>query len=296
MAPHDPLFKRLLRVFFADFLRLVAPTVAERLDLSAPVFLDKEFPSSGPPEKSRIVDLLARVPLRADRSKALLVHVEIEAQARKSMGKRLRDYHRLIQTLHHEQILSIALYLRGGKQGVREEVLEEDLVGPGLSAFRFLAFGLEKCLAREYLARPEPLAWALASIMDPKPWSRTRLKLGCLQRIQEAPLKETERIELVKCIETYLQLTPSEAEDLAWLGTLPERSVKTMNLLYIETWEDRMKAQGARKVVLGLLEERFGAVPEEVRNRLEKVRSVDRLTRLAQKAANAKSLKSLRLG
>jgi len=299
MAPHDPLFKRLLRVFFADFLRLVAPTVAERLDLSAPVFLDKEFPSPGPPEQGRIVDLLARVPLRADRSKALLVHVEIEAQARKSMGKRLRNYHRLIQTSHHEQILSIALYLRGGKRGVREEVLEEDLVGPGLSAFRFLAFGLEKCSAREYLARPEPLAWALASIMDPRPWGRARLKLGCLQRIHEAPLKEAEHIELVKCIETYLQLTPQEAEEFAWLGT-PERSVKTMNLLYIETWEDKMilkgKGLGAQHVLLGLLEDRFGPVPDEVRVRIEKIRSVDRLTRLVQKAAKAKSLKSLRLG
>jgi hypothetical protein len=146
MAPHDPLFKRLLRLFFADFLRLVAPNLGERLDLSTPVFLDKEFPSPGPPEKGRIVDLLARVPLLADRSKALLVHVEIEAQARKSMGRRLRDYHRLIQTLHAEQILSIALYLRGGKRGVCEEVLEGDLVGPGISAFRFLAFGLQKVL------------------------------------------------------------------------------------------------------------------------------------------------------
>jgi hypothetical protein len=60
MAPHDPLFKRLLRTFFADFLRIVAPDLAERLDLGATVFLDKEFPSPGPPEKSRIVDLLVR--------------------------------------------------------------------------------------------------------------------------------------------------------------------------------------------------------------------------------------------
>jgi hypothetical protein len=296
MAPHDPLFKRLLRMFFHNFVELVAPEIAGRLDLSAPVFLDKEFPSPGPPEKGRVVDLLVRVPLQDDKSKALLVHVEIEAQARKGMGKRLKQYHHLIRTLHDEQILSIALYLRGGKRGIREEVLEEDLTGPGLSAFRFLAIGLEKCSAREYLAKPEPLAWALASIMDPRPWSRARLKLGCLQRVREATLKETERIELVKCIETYLQLTPREAEEHVQLSSPRERSAGTMNLLYIETWEDRIEARGARKVVLGLLEERFGAVPEEVRQRLDRIRSVDRLTRLAHKALTAKSLKSLRLG
>jgi hypothetical protein len=69
-----------------------------------------------------------------------------------------------------------------------------------------------------------------------------------------------------------------------------------MNLLYIETWEDRVEARGARKVLMSLLEERFGALPEEVRTRVEKIRSLERLSRLAQKALTAKSLKSLRLG
>ncbi len=45
MAPHDPLFKSLLRTFFAGFLRLVAPDLAARLDLASVAFLDKEFVS-----------------------------------------------------------------------------------------------------------------------------------------------------------------------------------------------------------------------------------------------------------
>ena len=67
MAPHDPLFKSLLRNFFAGFLRLVAPELAARLDLSAVAFLDKEFPASGPPAASRVVYLLARVPMHETR-------------------------------------------------------------------------------------------------------------------------------------------------------------------------------------------------------------------------------------
>ncbi|HSS52414.1 MAG TPA: flagellar assembly protein H, partial [Thermoanaerobaculia bacterium] len=69
MAPHDPLFKRLLQKFFVDFLRLVAPDVAVRLDLSAPVFLDKELLLPGDPG-SRVVDLLVRIPLLVDRGRA----------------------------------------------------------------------------------------------------------------------------------------------------------------------------------------------------------------------------------
>jgi len=294
MAPHDPLFKRLLQVFFRDFLELVAPEIAGKLDLSAPVFLDKEFPSPGPPETSRIVDLLARVPLKEAGSKALLVHVEVEARARRGLGERIRSYHRWIQTRHEGQVLSIALLLHGGKGGVHEERLDGDLAGPGLTVFHYLSFGLSRCSSVAYLAKPQPLAWALASLMDRRPWSRAQLKMNSLARIAEARLEEPRRLELVNCVETYLQLSPGEAEEFPLLAIPETRRAAAM--LYKVTWADKMMGEGARQVLLGLLETRFGPIPDEVRVRLEKIRSVDRLTRLAQKALTAKSLKSLRLG
>ena len=67
-------------------------------------------------------------------------------------------------------------------------------------------------------------------------------------------------------------------------------------MLYKVTWEDRMMSEGARGMLLELLEERFGPVPDEVRDRVEKIRSLERLNRLARKVLTAKSLKSLRLG
>lgn len=68
------------------------------------------------------------------------------------------------------------------------------------------------------------------------------------------------------------------------------------SLLFRTSWADKMMGEGARQVLLGVLEQRFGPVPDETRQRIEKIRSVDRLTRLAQKVLTAKSLKSLRLG
>src|ERR1700712_107987 len=101
MAPHDPLFKSLLRTFFAGFLRLVAPGLAARLGVCPPIFLDKEFVSVAPPRTRGIADLLARVPL-AGTGRFLLVHIEIEARARGGMGHRLRDYQRAIQARHED--------------------------------------------------------------------------------------------------------------------------------------------------------------------------------------------------
>jgi len=298
MAPHDPLFKRLLQRFFVDFLRLVAPEVAARLDLSAPVFLDKELLLPGDPG-SRVVDLLARIPLLVERGRVLLVHVEIEARARRGMGERLREYHRWIQSRHSGQILSIVVYLRGGRGGVREEIAREDLAGPGLPGFRYLSFGLERCLAAAYLSRPEPLAWALAALMNPAPNRRAHLKLDCLRRVAGTSLDDAGQIELVNCIETYLQLTPEEAEEFASLGSLKDRRTHIVSTSLF-TWTDRVgiegEKKGMRRVLLALLQARFGALPDDVRQRVEKIRSEDRLSRLATKVLTARSLKAMRLG
>lgn len=226
MAPHDPLFKRLLQRFFIDFLRLVAPDVAARLDLSTLVFLDKEFSLPDLPG-SRVVDLLARIPLLGDGGRTLLVHVEI------------------------------------------------------------------------YLSRPEPLAWALAALMNPAPHSRARLKFDCLLRVNGASLDDEGSGQLANCIESYVQLSPEEVKELASLGSFKDRRTQIVSTSLF-TWTDRVEIEGEKKgmrrVLLALLQARFGSVPDDVRQRVEKIRSEDRLTRLAERVLTARSLKEMRLG
>ena len=245
------------------------------------MFLDKEFPASGPPDASRVVDLLARVPMHDTSGKAILVHIEIEARARPGMGERVRRYHHRIQTRHEGQILSIVLFLKGGEGGICEELMHSDLAGPGLTPFRYLSFGLAKCPAVDYLAKPEPLAWALAALMDCGGWSHARLKMSCLARIAEAPLNDQERHQLANCVETYLELTPEEATEFSLLATSQTRRTHAMSLLYKLSWADKMMMEGERRGIQGVicdqLEERFGSVPEEIRSRIQSIESVDRL-------------------
>jgi len=293
MAPHDPLFKSLLRAFFAGFLRLVAPDLAARLDLGAVAFLDKEFVATAPPRTHGIADLLARAPLQGT-GRFLLIHVEIESRARRGMGGRLRDYHRAIQARHEEPVLSIVVYLKGGPAGICEQELDGDLKAPGLTSFRYLSFSLSRCSAAEYLAKPEPLAWALAALMKRGGMSKAELKRACLTRILEAPLTDAERIELVNCVETYVQLTSGEAEEFSLPGIPESRRARTM--LYKVTWADKMMGEGARQMLCSLLEDRFGSVPEEVKAKLQRIRSLERLNRLAKKVYSVESIQDLRLG
>ena len=52
--------------------------------------------------------------------------------------------------------------------------------------------------------------------------------MSCLARIAEAPLSEIERAELVNCVESYVRLTPAEAEEFLLLGTPASRRVRAM--------------------------------------------------------------------
>ncbi len=320
MPRHDSIFKALLRSFFADLLWLVVPDLAGLLDLR-PLFLDKEFFTVE--GQRRELDLLARVSFLDEDRESLLIHVEVEARATSGMGRRLWRYRNQIQAVHDSQVLSIVLYLHRGGAGVQSPALFETAIIPALESFRYISFGLAGCEAAEYLSRPEPLAWGLAALMRPGALTRPALKLSCLRRIGTADLDEARRILLVDFVEAYLELNSDEAAEYARLYEVREnREVRTM----ATTWSERIAAQSReeglqagrqvgrregrkegrqaglqeglqalKKILLGLLEQRFGPLSEATRERVEAISSLDRVTRLSERALTARSLASLRL-
>jgi predicted transposase YdaD len=177
-----------------------------------------------------------------------------------------------------------------------------------LTPFRYVSFGLSGCRAAEYLAKEEPLAWGLAALMDYRPLSRAQHKLACLRRIAAGDLSSRERFLLVNCVETYLQLSPAEAEELAALQPREgDQEAKAMSM----TWADRMVEKGRkegfqlgrhegrrealRDVLLLQLGRRFGTLPEGVREQVEAIDSVKRLTRLTEQVLVARSLDDMEL-
>jgi hypothetical protein len=183
---------------------------------------------------------------------------------------------------------------------VRQSTWRKIEEGLRLVAFTYLEFGLGPSPARKYLARPEPLAWALAARMRPGEWSRARLKLECLRRIAEAPVDEARKFVLVNCVETYLELVGSEHEEYQdMLQEKPNRTIADIEV----TWADRLRAEGRqegrhegmRQLLLHQLEQRFGELPPGVRRRLEGLASSEELQRLADRVLTAASLDELDL-
>ena len=323
MTSHDQLAKNLFRNFFSDFLRLAAPDVAAQLRLDGADFQDKQEFTDWPAGERREMDLLAAIPILdrdADGSEThILIHIEIEAEARAGMAERLWQYYMQLRLRHGRTVVPLLVNLRGGKPGVHREELSEGFGEPATARFSYRAFSLSGCLSEEYLSRPEPLAWALAALMRPGRWSRAEQKIECLRRIALADLPTNDRFLLGNWVETYLQL---DERDLAEYERLRDLVVNTEVRAMEMTWAEKMEveytekgvqrglqqgvaqgiaqgvAQGVEalhRVVLRLLSQRFGAVPETVQRKVEAIDSMDSLSNLAAKVLEAKSIDDMGL-
>ena len=297
---HDQVFKDLIGRFLPDFLTLVAPGPAARLDMTRWTLLDKETFTDWPQGKRRELDLLAEVPLAGTGGRTALVHVEIEARYRPELRPRLAGYYMQIRLRHGRPVLPIAICLRRGRPGIHRESVADDDLGDEIGCFRYYAFGLENSRAEEFLAKDQPLAWALAALMRPETLSRAEHKMACLRRIAAAKLDGLQRFLLVNCVETYLQLAGRDAEELEALQAHGgEEEVRTMRM----TWAEQLKQegmeqgreQGVRQTLLRLLGARFGPLSDDVRRRIEAIRSVERLNQIAEQILVARSLEEMGL-
>jgi len=300
---HDQLFKDLIGTFLPDFLGLVAPAPAARLDLSRWKLLDKETFTDWPEGRRRELDLLAEVALQGEDGTAL-VHVEIEARSRPGLGLRLAGYYMQLCLRHGRPVVPIVLCLRRGRAGVSVEQVSDTRLGPEIACFRYYAFGLAGCRAEDYLAREEPLAWALAALMQPAALRPAEHKLACLRRIAAARLDDLPRFLLVNCVETYLQLEGRDAAELKALeADSGDEEVRTMRKTWAEQLEEKGMEKGVekgiekggRQMLLRLLGARFGPLTEEVRRRVEAIRSVERLNEMAEQILVARSLEEMGL-
>lgn len=299
MGTHDLIFKRLLQHFFGDLLRIVVPRVAERVRTEKARFLNPEMFT--PRRQLRRVDLLARLDGPEGRADPGLVHVEIEARASPGMGARMWQYHRLLRLHYDLPVLPMVLDLQGGPgPGTVKQTLSARTWGEEVARFHPLVFALAPQPARQFLRRPEPLAWALAALMDPGGWPPERHKLECRRAIARGDLDEQSSYLLEDCVETYLQLEGESKmryeESMHREGVVPFDEIKMSwsEKIALEATE-KGRREEARRLVLRQLERRFGPLAAAVRTRVEAVESLDELERLADRVLDASSLDEMGL-
>jgi len=308
VTDHDQLFKSLFQEFFGDLLRIVAPELAARLRVDQPEFLESELFTSFPEGRRRHLDVVARVESVEGEPEVVLVHVEVERQARKTMGLRLLDYAMQLWLKHHQPVLPIVVYLRGGKADVTREEVRLGLFGQSFFIFSYLAFGLSRSQAGAYLARPEPLAWGLAGLMRRGKLSAARHRLSCLEPMTTAELTDKQRFLLVNLVETYIQLDEAAQEEyealladqgheevvameMTWAGKIAHEARETA----LQEGREEGREEGKRDLLLEQLEHRFGRLPKATVNRVNALTSSEELSRLAARVLDAPSLEDLGL-
>ncbi|HEX9733488.1 MAG TPA: hypothetical protein VGG06_16070 [Thermoanaerobaculia bacterium] len=320
---HDHIVKELGIAFPADLLTLTLPHLAAAADPSKLELV---------PGRERFHDLLrgrhwypdlvAEIRVPADPEPRALAHLEIEYEYRKRKLVRLRDYNHVLTLGTGLPVHTAVVYLHGGQAGLTRWSFEEVSFGFVPVTFAYNSLGLSLASARDYLARPEPLAWAFAVLMSPRGFaSRAELAIACLRRILETPgLDEDRRFRLLNFVRTYVKMDPQTAPEYeALLREAGYREVEEM----ITTWADDIRAEGRQEglekgiekgleeglekgiekgteklrcVVLDLLSQRFGRLSAQTRRRIAEITSLDDLADLARKGIRVDSLEELRLG
>lgn len=307
MPDHDQHFKRLLQVCFADLMKIVAPKIATRLRLGSPTFLDKEHFTDVPGGEHRRLDLVVQVASVRGDPEIVIVHVEVEARARREMGHRLLAYAMQLWLRHRRSIVPIVIYLRGGKPDVSRERVRLATFGTPFLVFRYFAFGLSQSRAAAYLRRPEPLAWALAALMARGRLSRVEHRLACLEPIAQAEIDDARRMLLANCVATYVQLNEAERGSYeALLDRDENQEVAVMERTLLTTLDraaqrgykeglSEGERVGKRELLLDLLGRRFGPLPQATVQRVQALTSPEELSRLAERVLDARSLDELEL-
>jgi hypothetical protein len=312
MEDHDQRFKLILQSFFREFMELFFPEWAKRFDLSQPEWL-REEEYLDPPQGEKVrMDLVAKLPLRE--SIALgrnepdhwlaLVHIEVESGERSTdIRDRMLDYYRALRKRYNLPVVPLVLFLRVGLDGIGWDAYEESVWGRRLVWFSYPYIGLPALDAMPYLTGENLLGVALAALMRVPTERRAELKVGAVERLGTSALNKAQKYLLLECVETYFPLNDNEADEYRRIiETASEREVKQMPNMWIEIGKKEGLQEGLqqgrqserRAILLMFLEKRFGALSEQVRQRVDAL-DPKRVEEVLDRILTATSLRDLGL-
>lgn len=309
----DQLFKEILHSFLKEFLELFFPEVAPRLDFQTLQFPDKELFKGFPGGSRREPDVVAELRTREGNPEVVLVHVEVQTEVRRDVGKRMLEYCALLWLQFDVPVFPVVLYLTGGdRQGISVAEFRHELFGREVVRFRYASIALAQLPAREYV-EASPLAAALAALMRRKRASEElELRARMLKRVVTSDLSERRKYLLVNVIETYFALSLEERESFRGLVARKEyRQVQDTEL----TWGDKLIQQGReegreqgreegreqgilqgkRETLKRLLTAKFGAFPKKTEDLIEALSSAEELDNYLDRVLVATSLQDLGL-
>lgn len=208
MTDHDRLFKELLANFFWEFVEAFLPEVAEFLDRTSLVFLDKELFTDVTSGDRHAVDLVVRGRFKGQDS-FFLIHIEHQAQAQVGFARRMFRYFARLHDKHGLPVYPVVIFSHNHSL-VEADRYEVNFPDRRVLDFRYRVIQLRRLSWRRFVQRPNPVVCALMAKMRVAPRDRPRVKLECLRLLTTLRL-DLARVRLISgFVDTYLRLNAEE--------------------------------------------------------------------------------------
>lgn len=214
---HDEALKKLLQTFFAEFLELFLPEVAEQLDHRETRFLQQELLVDVVGGESRELDLLLATRFR-DTDAYVLVHFEPQSYREPDFHERMFIYFSRLFELYRKEfklIIPIAVFSMDGvrqeRDSIRMFVGEHEIL-----QFRFLQVKLKSHNWRDFMDSDNPVAAALLATMRYTKKEARELRTAYLKMLLRLgdKLDEAKLALIMSVADLYYRPVPQEDEDI----------------------------------------------------------------------------------
>jgi predicted transposase/invertase (TIGR01784 family) len=292
---HDRLFKELISTFFLEFLDLFLPEMRATIDPNSVRFLQQEYFADLTAGEDKIIDLLVEVKQLGEDA-VFIFHLEAQASPESYFTRRIFFY---FARLHQKFLLRIyPIVIFSFDQPYREEPHTYTVEFPNWKVleFNFKSIQLNRLNWRDFLSQPNPVAAALMSKMRIAPEDRPKVKVECLRLLATLQLDPARTRLISGFVDTYLRLNAIETQTFAAeiARIEPERREGVMQIVtsWMQEGIERGIEQGERSLVVRLLIKRVGALPSEVRDRIDQL-PIDKVEALGEALLEFRTLTDL---
>ncbi|NGZ27262.1 MAG: cytosolic protein [Magnetococcales bacterium] len=320
-SEYDSPWKEIMRFYFKEFISFFLPVAYEEIDWQRPPeFLDKELDriTKEAKGKNRRVDLLVKVWLLGGDELWILIHVEIQGDRDPEFEERMYTSQHRAYDLYHKPVIGLAI-LADEDASWRVSEYRRGMFGSEV-VYKFNTVKLLDYLDRlEALeASDNPFAVVTVAHLAAKQTKnqvedRLRVKSRIIRGLYQRGFTRQQILDLFRFIDWILSL-PKDADQRFWqeLSTFEEMQkmsyITSVERIGMEKGmligeergmligEARGEARGEKKgkteMLLDLLQDRFGIVPDWVSSKLAEA-DLETLKRWSKRILGAERIEQI---
>ncbi len=236
----DQLTKRLVELFFKDFLEFFYPDLAKIIDFNRKIdFPNKELYSGMIEGEKTVSDILAKVNLLDGQEQYVLIHVEIQSSRDIDIPRRMYRYFSNIWMKYEKPVFAFALFIDESRwKEPISNVFKVEFMGTELT-YKFHLEKTKNYNYEEYLDYPNPIVTAFLTRMNYGKKSRALVKAEAMKRIEKYyNFTETQIETLLHFIDRILFLNEKETKEFK--DIIKQKEYEEVNKMMLTTLQEEI--------------------------------------------------------